>query len=363
MGQNKSLFWFAAAVALGAAAVLSATLRRNNDVIPYDADFRPHLALVVAGPDAFHQQVIVGAKQAAEDVNADLRVEVPDGTGEGQTATLVAASTEKINGLAVSPLAPEDQISLLSRLASQLKVVTYDNDVPDSLRAAYVGANNAMGGRLAAELVKKALPDGGKIAIFIGDNERENARVRRRSLLATLSNTRETATDETEPELEQSLEAGPYTVLGTYVDGSDPKQALANAERVLKDHPDVQAMVALYGYNGPACLKALKEADKLKTIPVIAFDEHDATLAGIEDGSVVGTVVQDPYLMGYKTIEELARLCRNDQVAMPLPGMGSFTLQCSVVDKDNLAEFRENVAKRMPKAEEPAEKKKEEAKK
>ena len=347
MVRDKRLFWFASGLALAAAAFFYIRSKDDDGALPVNTEFRPHLVLVAAGPDDFHQQVIVGAKQAADDLNADLRVEVPDGTDAGQTAMLVACLAEGIDGLATSPLAPEDQTSLLSRLASKTKVVMYDNDVPLSLRHAYVGANNSMGGRLAAGLVKKALPEGGKIAIFIGDNERENARVRRQSLMNSLRNVREAYEELNDEDLAQATEAGKYAVVGTFLDGGDPQKAMDNAEQVLKDHPDLQAMVALYGYNGPACLKALKSAGKLKAVPVIAFDEHDATLAGIEEGSVVGTVVQDPYLMGYKAIEELSGLCRKNSVALPLPGMGSLTLECAVVDKDNLAKFRDDVAKRL----------------
>jgi ribose transport system substrate-binding protein len=351
MVSRRPFFWSILAIAVAAAAYLYVKSRETGRVNLTNADFRPRLALVVAGPDAFHQQVILGAKKAAEELNADLQVEVPDGTGSGQTATLVSCSNENIDGLAVSPLAPEDQTSLLSRLASKIKVVTYDADVPNSLRHAHVGANNAMGGRLAAELVKEALPDGGKIAIFIGDNERQNARIRLKAVINVLGNMREDVEPESAPDPGKAFEAGKYQVVGTFFDDSDPKKALANAKKVLEDHPDLKGMVALYGYNGPACLKALEAADKLKEIPLIAFDEHEETLAGIETGAVVGTVVQDPYLMGYKAIEELCRLCRNDVVALPLPGMGSFTLACVVVDKDNLAKFREDVSKRLAKNE------------
>ena len=347
MAQRKGLFWGVSLGAVAAAAVVYLQARHRDSALPYNAALRPSLALVVAGPDAFHQQVIAGAEQASKDFDADLHVDVPDGTGSGQTAALVACATQKIDGLAVSPLAPDDQTSLLSRLATQMKVVTYDNDLPGSLRHAYVGANNVMGGRLAADLVKRALPEGGQIAIFIGDNERQNAQTRRQSLMNALRNLRDAAEEESQQDLEKPTEAGKYSVVGTFLDGSDPQKALANAEQVLRDHQDLQGMVALYGYNGPACLKALKAAGKLKQVRLIAFDEHDATLAGIEDGSVVGAVVQDPYLMGYKTIEELCRLCRNDVAALPLPGMGSFTLACAVVDQDNLAQFRENAAKRL----------------
>ncbi|MCA9236106.1 MAG: substrate-binding domain-containing protein [Planctomycetales bacterium] len=349
MQDRKPLFWFAAVIALALAAYFYHSAV-NEGVDPNSSStMRPRLALIVGGPDAFWQEVVSGAKSAAEELDAELDVEVPDGTGADQTATLVKVSSQDFDGVAISPLAPEDQTRLISKLAAETKMVTYDNDAPKSLRHSYIGTNNVMGGRLAAELLQKILPEGGEIAIFIGDNERQNARDRRQSFVNALSGIwgiRPDDENETTEDLQQPVTAGNYQIVATYLDNSDPDQATANAEQALADHPSLRAMIALYGYNGPACLKALKKAGKLNEVAVIAFDEHDATLAGIESGTVAGTVVQDPYLIGYKTVEELCKLCRGNVTALPLPGSGSIALQCMVVDKENLGEFKANLEKR-----------------
>ena len=47
-------------------------------------------------------------------------------------------------------------------------------------------------------------------------------------------------------------------------------------------------MVGLFAYNPPLILEALKQGDKLGKVKVIAFDEADATLQGIKDGTVHG---------------------------------------------------------------------------
>ena len=109
----------------------------------------------------------------------------------------------------------------------------------------------------------------------------------------------------------KEAEPGNYIVLGTLTDQFDRAQAKANVEDTLARHSDIAAMVGLFAYNPPAILEALQQADRLgedQTVQVIAFDEADETLQGIKDGTVYGTVVQNPYMYGYKSVEVLAAL-------------------------------------------------------
>jgi ribose transport system substrate-binding protein len=47
-------------------------------------------------------------------------------------------------------------------------VMTWDSDSPNSQRFTYLGVDNVEGGKAAAELLKEALPDGGKVALLTG---------------------------------------------------------------------------------------------------------------------------------------------------------------------------------------------------
>jgi ribose transport system substrate-binding protein len=106
-------------------------------------------------------------------------------------------------------------------------------------------------------------------------------------------------------------EAGDYIILGTLTDQFDRAQSKANVEDTLAKHSDIDAMVGLFAYNPVDILEALRQAGRLgekQRIQVIAFDEADETLQGIKDGTVHGTVVQNPYEYGYRSIEVLAAL-------------------------------------------------------
>ena len=60
-------------------------------------------------------------------------------------------------------------------------MITQDSDAPDTDRALYLGADNRAAGRQAGELMKKALPQGGKIMVFVGSGRRECAGTIRRT--------------------------------------------------------------------------------------------------------------------------------------------------------------------------------------
>ena len=67
-------------------------------------------------------------------------------------------------------------------------MIAADSDLPSgSKRLCYVGTNNVEAGRAAGQLVRKVLPEGGKVAIFVGRLDVQNAIERRRGVLEALS--------------------------------------------------------------------------------------------------------------------------------------------------------------------------------
>ena len=104
------------------------------------------------------------------------------------------------------------------------------------------------------------------------------------------------------------IEGNGFTILGTLTDQFDRAKAKANVEDTLSRHPDIDCLVGLFEYNPPLILEVLEQADKVGQVKIVAFDENARTLQGIKDGSVQGTIAQDPYMYGYKSMEYLAKL-------------------------------------------------------
>ena len=291
-------------------------------------------------------------RKSAKENNAVLEVKLPveeEGVSS-QTKALVQLDRKKYDGIAISPRSPNEQARLISEFAAELFVVTLDNDAPQSVRHLYVGTNNASAGKMAVELIERALPNGGKIALFVGDNERQNARDRRQAVISQLSGVEDDPRVE-KVALDQPIDTGKYTVVATYLDGGDPKVAVSKVKHAIQDHPDLECLVALYDYNGPACHQALAEVNKLGKVKIVAFDENEPTLKGIENGEIVGSVVQDPFLYGYEAIRALTQM-HNDKSMLSVPkrASGSILLPCAIVDKDNVDEFRRQLETRLASA-------------
>ena len=96
-------------------------------------------------------------------------------------------------------------------------------------------------------------------------------------------------------------------------------------------------MVGLFAYNTPACLTAVQEAGKIGRIKLVSFDEADDTLRGIIDGSVHGTVSQQPFEYGYQSVRILAGLARGDETVLPEDGF--LEIETVIVRRENAEEF------------------------
>src|SRR5919107_1072659 len=118
-------------------------------------------------------------KAAAEIPGIEVEFRIPaDGTAAEQQRIVDDLLAKGIHGMAISPVDPANQTPMLNRAASQTLVVTQDSDAPNSNRECYIGTDNVQAGRQAGELLKEALPNGGKIMVFVGKKDAQNAKER-----------------------------------------------------------------------------------------------------------------------------------------------------------------------------------------
>lgn len=137
------------------------------------------------------------------------------------------------------------------------------------------------------------------------------------------------------------LQIGAYTILDTRTDLTDRARAKQNVEDALIRYPEIDGLVGLWAYNGPAILSALKDAGRESTIAVIAFDEEEDTLLGIEGGDIHGTVVQQPFEFGYQSVRLLAALARNDRSVLPESEILDIPVQ--VIRRGQVQDFRRHL--------------------
>lgn len=305
---------------------------------PEASSSKPQLAYITNGIDPFWNTAAAGVRAGVKEFDAECEVLMPAKGIVDQNRIIETLLARGIDGIAISPIDAQNQVGLINEACDQTRVITHDSDSPDSKRLCFVGMNNYSAGREAGKLVKEAMPDGGKVMIFVGRLEQLNAQQRRQGVIDELLDrpAQSISSLKVDPPGDV-LEGDRFTILDTRTDNFDYARAKANAEDAMTVHPDLGCMVGLFAYNAPMCKEAVKEAGKLKKIKIVSFDEQDSTLQGIIDGDIYGTVSQQPYLYGYHAVRILAALHRGDESVLPEDGFHEVSIL--EVRKDNVETF------------------------
>jgi ribose transport system substrate-binding protein len=251
------------------------------------------------------------------DVEAEFRL-TSDGTAAEQQRVVDDLLTKGVDGIAISPVDPQNQTALIDAAAKRTLVFTQDSDAPQTARTCYIGTDNVAAGRQAGQLIREAIPEGGSIMLFVGKLDAQNAKER-------IAGIRE------------ALAGANIRIIDVRTDDADDVRARANAADTLVRYPDIKALVGLWSYNGPAILNAVREAGKIGRVRIVAFDEADETLAGVRDGAIHATVVQQPYEFGYQAIMRMAQAVRGDLSF--IPDTKQIIVPTLVVNRANVDEF------------------------
>ncbi len=306
---------------LGAGVAAFAAL---SAVAPASAQDVKKLAFVVNVPADFWKFARVGTEKAdAELEGYEVEFYIPgEMSAAAQKKILEDLLAKGIDGVAISPVNPDDSTAILNEVASKAVLFTHDADAPNSDRVMYIGTDNVDAGRQAGELMKKALPDGGTAMLFVGTMDAANARERTQGI-------------------RESIEGSGIEIIDIRTDGGDQTKAKANAEDTLAKYPDINLLVGLWAYNTPQIYNAVKAAGKEGTVQIVGFDEDQQTLKGITDGDILGTVVQQPYEFGYQSIIKMAKYLDGDTSVVPEDKLDIVPTQ--IIDSSNVAAFIETV--------------------
>lgn len=304
------------------------------------------VAFVTNGVDPFWVIAQRGAEKAGEDLDVNVEVRMPPQGVADQKRMVQELLAQNVDGIAISPIDPVNQNELLKEIADHAILITQDSDAPDSPRECYIGVDNYTAGRMCGELVKEALPDGGEVMLFVGRLGQANSRQRRQGVIDELMDRSHDSSRYDEPGTVVKNEK--YTILDTRTDDFDHPQAKANAEDAIAKYPDLKCMVGLFAYNPPLCLEAIRDAGKLNEIKVVSFDENEASLQGIVDGTVVGTVAQNPYEYGYQSVKVLKALANGDKSLVPENKI--IHIPARKIRKDNVEEFWAELKSRLGKS-------------
>jgi ribose transport system substrate-binding protein len=290
-----------------------------------DAQDKKTLALVTNASADFWTIARRGVEKAQTELpnyTTEMHV-VSEATAAEQRRILDNLLTNGVAGVSISAIDPANSNEILNKVAEQAVLFTTDSDAPESERVLYIGTDNVAAGEQAGELIKKALPDGGKIMLFVGTMGAANARERVEGIKKVLEGTK-------------------VEIVDIRTDEVDFARAKRNVEDTLTTYPDIDGLVGLWSYNTPQIVEAVRAAGKEGQVKIIGFDEDPVTLRGIADGIIEATVVQQPYEFGYQSMKLLAKYIEGDKSFIPNNEL--MIIPTKVIDSSNVGEFQKTMA-------------------
>lgn len=226
-----------------------------------------------------------GMRDAAASIGSHITVEL-QGPAEWD-ASLEARSVEQVlakkpNGIIVSCADEATLIPAINKAVSEgTPVICFDSDSPDSDRLAYVGTNNLDFGAVAGKAIVDAIGTEGEIAIImvpgaVSMEERAQGCV------------------------DYLKEYAPNIKVNYLNDEGDVAKAEQVTSALLQSNSNIKAVFSTHGYGAPGAAAAVRNLGKQGAVTIIGSDYDSATIELLKAGDIAGTVIDDPYLLGYQ---------------------------------------------------------------
>jgi ribose transport system substrate-binding protein len=296
-------------------------------VLPLSAAAQPKdtasvvIAMVPKGPIPWFIDCDTGAKVEAAKLGVKYEWVMPRNTqGSTQVQVLEDLVAKKVDGIGISVNEAKSVVGAIKQATdSGVKVLTYDDDSPNSARSMYIGTDNVAAGRVLGAAMAKALDGKGDVAIVTGE-------LGAAGHIARIKGVKEA--------FEEYPDIKVVAIEGT---NDDLGKAVAVDEALLRGHPNLAGMVGISQVGAPSIAKVLNEKEfegRKGKIQVFGFDDLPDALKAVREGVVGGLVVQRPTTMCGIAVDHLLAQIQGKETKAENIDTG-----VTVVTKDNITNY------------------------
>jgi ribose transport system substrate-binding protein len=274
--------------------------------------------IVKAGTSTYWKTVGAGVDEAKPEFpGCTITFEGPDAETNitAQIGEVEAAVAKKVAAIVIA-VTGQDQVlpSLQKAVDAGIPVILIDSNKDFAPKKAFVGTDNAVGGKAAGDY----------IVTTVGAKAGDTVLIIRGQAGDAVHNLRQQGAEDV-------LKAAGVTVIVQPAD-SDRAKGQAVMENVLQANPNLKAVFATNDEMALGALQAAKQAGK--TIPIIGFDANPDALTSIGEGGLAGSVAQFPKAIGRMGVETAVK------VLAGLAVEANVNTGVELVTKDNLSKFK-----------------------
>ncbi|MCU1635941.1 MAG: hypothetical protein JWQ68_1180 [Cryobacterium sp.] len=277
------------------------------------------VSFVAAQMTATYFQVMqCGAQEAADKYDLDL-----DWQGDAnwdlatQTPLINAAVQSKPGGMVLVPTDPVGLIETVGKIvADGTPVITVDGSLDEPVEAQNIRTDNITAGSLAADALAKSIGEKGTVLVIA-------------SFPGVAANA-----ERVDGFAERMEQAYPdVVVLPTEYSEADQSTASQIAAAAITD-PDLKGIYTTLAPASAGAAAAIQAANKIGEVKLVAYDADPSQVADLKNGVYEALVAQDPYGLGYDSVERIAKIIDGDLDAADLEYQEYVTAY--IIDKDNV---------------------------
>ena len=274
--------------------------------------------IVKAGTSTYWKTVGDGVNDAkAELPGCTVTFEGPDAETNitAQIGEVETAVAKQVAAIVIAVTGADQVLPSLQKAADAgIPIILIDTNKEFAPKKAFVGTDNAAGGKAAADYLVGAggIKSGDKVLILRGQAG------------DAVHNLRQQGAEDT-------LKAAGVTVIVQPAD-SDRAKGQTVMQNTLQANPDLKAVFATNDEMALGALKAAQQAGK--TLPIIGFDANPDAIASIEKGELTGSIAQFPKKIGQMGVETAVKVLAGETVP------ASVNTGVELVTKDNVAKFK-----------------------
>src|SRR5262245_49988653 len=284
------------------------------------AAFADPIVLDMKGPGAgnpFWAAVQAGAEEKGKELGVEVVVMSPPAESDvqAQIGQLEDMLAKGIAGLALAPTDPNALAPVVDAAKAKNVPVVFVDTKGTNEGITFIGTNNEVGAKLAADFICSKVEKGSDVAILQGIITQSTGQARAQGSKA-------------------GLEACGLKVVAEQPADWDRAKGQSVMENILTGNPNIKAVFASNDNMALGAVEALKAADKLKDIIVVGFDANPDAAASVLAGEMSATVAQAPKNMGALGVENVLKLKKGETIP---PNIDTGTV---LVTKENAEQYK-----------------------
>jgi ribose transport system substrate-binding protein len=249
----------------------------------------PTYVLVPRNDHAFYNQVFEGFSAAAEFYGVTADRANADQSVAGQVKVMQELIARKVDGIALCAVEDAGLTPVIDQATrAGIKVITFDAPAPSSSALTYIGTNNLRAGFEAGQRMAAIMKGRGTVGVLQGGLEAKNLNERAKGFRRGMA------------------KFGPrIKVLPTVDAGQSLDSHSAATEAILRRHPEVNGVFSVTSLGPAAAAATVAKLGRPRNVLVAGFDDLSDTLKGIRNGSIAFCVVQQPFKIGWLSVDSL----------------------------------------------------------